>query len=224
MFFSKVALKHGAEIFDILKEKQTSDGYVSHQILWKLFPNDGAKKRGFIYRKDERERIPQFLMVSAEKPTGIAGITVQSKPYDPQLSERQELLFSLVANPVIARKTEGKSRSVRHDVWMDAKKEGKEQGLDNEDLLLACEQAAKTWMVRQGTRHGFYVEENKVLVVNYQQNRFYKNRSSELIRYSTIQFEGKLVVVEPEKFRSMLFTGLGHAKGFGCGMMLIRKM
>jgi CRISPR system Cascade subunit CasE len=44
-----------------------------------------------------------------------------------------------------------------------------------------------------------------------------------LIRYSTIDFQGVLNVTDSEKFQAVLFKGIGKAKAFGCGLMLVKR-
>lgn len=35
---------------------------------------------------------------------------------------------------------------------------------------------------------------------------------------------GELMITNPELFQLALFNGLGHAKAFGCGLMLVRRI
>jgi CRISPR system Cascade subunit CasE len=224
MFISRVTLKPGPELFNLLKQKSGSDGYMAHQILWNLFPNDGNKKRGFIFHKDEKGAVPQFLLVSETEPVKTGGVSVISKSYHPQLVKGQKLVFSLLANPVVSRKVEGKKNSVKHDIWMDAKKQAKENGSEGVDIVRACENATKLWLIQQGERCGFYLEEKDVLVDGYIQNRFYKRRNTKPILYSSIHYEGMLTVTNTEKFINTLFTGIGRSKAFGCGLMLVKRI
>ena len=224
MFISSVILKRGPELFNLLKQKSGSDGYMAHQILWDLFPNDGDKKRDFLFHKDEKGGIPQFLLVSKTEPVETGGVAVISKSYIPQLIKGQKLAFSLVANPVVSRKVEGKKHSVKHDVWMDAKKQAKEDRANTVSIVQACENASKSWLIRQGERCGFSLKETDVLIDGYIQYRFYKGRKAKLIQYSSIHYEGLLTVTDAEKFIKMLYTGIGRSKAFGCGLMLVRRI
>lgn len=224
MFFSKVTLKQGPKLFGFLSEKSGSDGYAAHQLLWDLFPNDGSKKRDFLFYKDDRNGLPSFFVVSQEKPVETEALSVQSKEYTPQLSEGDKLAFTLVGNPVIARKTEGKNHSVKHDVWMDAKKEAKEKGFSPAEIRAACEDAAKEWLIRQGERTGFHCSEEYILIDGYQQNRFYKGKGKGPIRFSAVHYEGILTVTDPSAFTKMLAEGLGKSRAFGCGLMLVKRI
>ena len=222
MHLTKVTLKQGPKLFNLLKQKSGTDGYAAHQLLWDLFPNDGEKKRDFLFHKDDKNGRPSFLVVSKDRPAETDALTIQTKEYSPKLSEGQKLVFTLIANPVVARKTEGKKHSVKHDVWMDAKMQGQKNGLSETALFQACEEASKEWLIRQGERCGFHLSSESVLIDGYQQNRFYKGSRSKPVRFSSIHYEGLLSVTEPDKFIEMLGKGLGKSKAFGCGLMLIK--
>ena len=43
------------------------------------------------------------------------------------------------------------------------------------------------------------------------------------IRFSTVDFSGELLVTNPQLFNLALYNGLGHAKAFGCGLLLVRN-
>lgn len=43
------------------------------------------------------------------------------------------------------------------------------------------------------------------------------------ISLSTVEFSGALTVTEPDAFNRALLRGIGHAKGFGCGLLLVRR-
>lgn len=224
MFLSKVTINQGPKLFELLKQKSGSDGYIAHQLLWGLFPNDGDKKRDFIFHKDDKNGLPSFLVISKEEPTSNDAISVQTKPFAPQLLEGQKLAFILVANPVVARKTEGKKNSVKHDVWMDAKKQAKVEGLSVEKTVQFCEMKSKEWLISQGERAGFSLSKDSILIDGYQQNRFFKGKGKSPIRFSSIHYEGVLTVTNPKLFSTMLGEGLGKSKAFGCGLMLVRRL
>ncbi len=44
------------------------------------------------------------------------------------------------------------------------------------------------------------------------------------IRFSSVDYSGVLDVVDIELIRKALFEGIGHAKAFGYGLMLIRPV
>ena len=42
------------------------------------------------------------------------------------------------------------------------------------------------------------------------------------ITFSEIDYEGVLTVADPAKLTAALFTGVGKARSYGCGLMLVR--
>jgi CRISPR system Cascade subunit CasE len=57
----------------------------------------------------------------------------------------------------------------------------------------------------------------------YQQHLLRKKGNTN-IRFSSIDFAGNLTVTDPEKFKQVLFSGIGPAKAFGCGLMLVKPV
>ncbi len=243
MFLTKVTFEQGPKLFNLLRQKSGNDGYIAHQILWELFPDvkerakkaDGNNKLEFLFYKDAKSIIPQYYLVSQKKPEESEAFFIQSKEYSPQLSTGQQLAFTLVANPVVSRKTEGKKHSVKHDVWMDAKK-AKKKELENsegvfektsinlQEVQQYCEKSSKEWLIKQGLRCGFSLKSENILVDGYLQNYIHKKGGKEPIRYSSIHYEGLLTVTDPILFIKMLGEGIGKSKAFGCGLMLVRKI
>jgi len=63
--------------------------------------------------------------------------------------------------------------------------------------------------------------------VNHQQKAKKKNGDNVIdqdITYLTVNFSGILRVTDPEKFRQTLFNGIGRAKAFGCGLLLLKRI
>lgn len=206
--------------------------YTEHQWLWKFFPSNVDQQRDFIFRRHEIEQMPRFYLVSQRSPTAFSDAwQVQSRDYDPQLLKGQRLSFQLRANPVVTKKNaDGKSQ--RHDVVMQAKKQLlAERGLNadakwkewssEDDKPLLYELVQKScidWLQSRADNHGFTVMSASVDA--YQQKRAGKRD----IRFSTVDFSGELRVADPALFQQVLFNGLGHAKAFGCGLLLVKKI
>lgn len=206
--------------------------YTEHQWLWKFFPSREDQARDFIFRRHEIEQMPRFYLVSQRSPTAFSDAwQVQSRDYDPQLLKGQRLSFQLRANPVVTKKNaDGKPQ--RHDVVMQAKKQLlAERGLNadakwkewlNEDdkplLYELVQKSCIDWLQSRADNHGFTVMSASVDA--YQQKRAGKRD----IRFSTVDFSGELRVTDPALFQQVLFNGLGHAKAFGCGLLLVKKI
>ena len=62
----------------------------------------------------------------------------------------------------------------------------------------------------------------KLQVDAYEQSKASKRDHN--IRFSAVDFSGELLVTNPELFQPALCNGLGHAKAFGCGLLLVRRL
>ncbi|GAB1720973.1 MAG: type I-E CRISPR-associated protein Cas6/Cse3/CasE [Nitrosospira sp.] len=216
--------------------------YDVHQWIWKFFPSSADQRRDFIFRRHEHEQMPRFYVVSQRPPTAFSEAwQVRSRLYAPQLEEGRRLSFQLRANPVITKKcADGKSR--RHDVVMEAKKQlltkhgfgtGAKWGHWNDEskkplLYEVAQKHCAEWLDRVAKRNGFEVAltdeeapQRKLQVDAYEQSVAVKRPHD--IRFSTVDLSGELLVTNPPLFNLALYNGLGHAKAFGCGLLLVRN-
>ena len=111
---------------------------------------------------------------------------------------------------------------------MDAKFKARQEGVtDKKEIRKSMQNAAAKWLIDKSALNGFTVELSKeepwLDVYAYQQHLLRK-KGNEKIRFSSIDFSGTLIVSDPEKFQGILFSGLGPAKSFGCGLMLVRPV
>lgn len=221
MFFSRIRLKR-----DAAREKQfwqhVDGGYAMHSLIWDLFTDGPERARDFIYRQDLVEGLPAFYSVSERAPNDRAGVwSVETKPYSPIIHEGQRLSFVLRANPVRTKRDE-KNKQHRHDVVMEAKTRlNEEQSVRPPDTEIV-QQAGFVWLAVRAEGYGFSVHDREVRADGYAQLNFVKPKGGKPIRLSTIDFTGLLTVTEPAKFTELLCRGIGPAKGFGCGMMMVR--
>ena len=217
--------------------------YAEHQWLWKFFPSSADQTRDFIFRRHELEQMPRFYVVSQRPPKAFSEAwQIQSRAYDPQLQEGQRLSFQLRANPVITRKNKA-GKSQRHDVVMQAKKQLlAKHGLSKEAkwadwkdasskplLYELVQERCAEWLDGVSKRNGFQIaltdeeEPQHMLQVDaYEQSKAGKRDHN--ILFSTVDFAGELLVTNPDLFHLALLNGIGHAKAFGCGLLLVRRL
>lgn len=198
--------------------------YGQHQWIWKFFKEEDEpalrKDRDFIFRAHTAGELPRYYVVSARAPVAFSDDwEVQSRAYDPQPPAGQRLSFVLCANPVVSKK-EGGGKSRRHDVVMQAKKDKQAgQQLSTPELV---RQTCLAWLQARAAKAGF--ELVGASVDAYQQQRTRKRGVKDDIAFSSVEFSGELLVTDPQLFRQTLLQGLGHAKAFGCGLMLVKKV
>ncbi|OAI10238.1 type I-E CRISPR-associated protein Cas6/Cse3/CasE [Methylomonas methanica] len=92
------------------------------------------------------------------------------------------------------------------------------------------DQALENWMIKQGVRCGFELlagDDGLPKLQNsthawhgLQQKTAKKGEKS---GFSSVDFTGELQITDPDKFRQTLFGGLGRAKAFGCGLLMVRR-
>lgn len=225
MYFSLILPEPGQE--RVAARAHLTDPYAEHQWLWRWFPAEAGTGRDFIYRRREADGIARYYVVSQRPPaTPQPGWSVQSRPYDPVLDEGERLAFDLRANAVVSRLTQGKGR--RHDVVMDEKRRLlQERGLEKWSTWDRSERpalyeivhaAGHKWLSQRASDWGFELDEGQLRADAYVQHRI-----KESVRFTSIDFSGELVVTDPARLRSALFNGIGHAKAFGCGLLLVRR-
>jgi CRISPR system Cascade subunit CasE len=218
-YFSKVQLARQPQDRELLRSLRChGDAYLDHALIWRLFPGDGVG-RDFLFRRQKEESGPQsYYVVSQRVPHPVAGmLAVQSKLYQPQLAAGDWLRFDLRANPVVARKTEaGCSR--RHDVLMDAKRQTEQSDTCNE----AMNAAALQWLSARAPEWGLALREESVQTTGYTQHRL--RHGGRQIAFSSLDYHGLAQVTDPERLAKALTLGVGHARGFGCGLLLVKRV
>ncbi|MGI5862484.1 MAG: type I-E CRISPR-associated protein Cas6/Cse3/CasE [Myxococcales bacterium] len=214
MLLSKVELAAGAGRTEAFW-KQVRSGYTVHQLVWSWFAGEPDARRDFLYRHEEDKGPGCFFVLSAREPRDPTGLwRIASKPFAPKLKAGERLRFSLRANPTVKR--DGK----RHDVVMDARWKARQAEGERQREV---EQPCLDWLEARGERCRFGFERDEVRVEAYRQERF-GGRGARNIRVSVVDFEGILTVRDPAAFIAALERGIGPAKGFGCGLMLVKRL
>jgi len=226
MYFSRISFtpSSGAELSK-LASRVCGGGYREHQSLWQLFEKDPDADRDFLFRREQAQGWPRYFMISDRLPTRADDIwKIESKAYAPKIQAGRQLAFSLRVNPVVTR-VSGTGKKQRHDVVMDLKKQLDYQLMPKADrppVAGLIQQAGVTWLESRAEKHGFSFDPNAVQVDGYLRHRVSKKRGDKEINFSTLDYSGLLTVTDPELFKSVLFQGIGPAKAFGCGLLLVR--
>jgi len=191
--------------------------YTFHQLLWRLFPNEPQETRsnaeetreGFLFRieKNPTGRPAHLLMQSRRRPEAISELTIiGTREFQPQPVSGQSLAFILTANPI----------KTIIDTQRDSKT-GKQSEKCRVPLIREEEQ--REWLKRKLTTAGKILTTN---VLPHQPMYFRKgNRGGKL---TTATFDGVLQVSDPVCLTKLLENGVGPAKGFGCGLLLVRRV
>ena len=165
----------------------------------------------------------EFYVLSPKKPLNDSDFLVQTKNFQPNLAVNQRLAFSLRINPTVCMTQNG--RKSRHDVLMHAKIQAKKQGITDKfkirDLMTA---AAQAWLLDEKRQSDWGINfDFPPDIESYQQHQ-YPKKNGQIIQFSSIDVQGMLTLQNAQRFMQKYAEGFGRAKGFGCGLMLIRKI
>lgn len=204
------------------------DPYGQHQALWKLFevPREERTERAeFLFRAEKKDGLPVFYILSQRQPLDRVGLwDIESKAYQPNIQVGNRLAFKLRVNPVVTRAGEAGSRSKRHDVVMDSKRQMNWKHLpegQRPTLAALIQEAGATWLRARAERLGCKFDDAAVRADGYCTWRKYGAKNIEL---SMLDLDGCLTVVNSQAFVDALYKGVGPAKGFGCGLLLVRRV
>lgn len=205
-----------------------------HRVVWSLFGDTTDRTRDFLWRQSARGT---FYILSARVPEDRHGLFDVDEPklFAPTLRPGDRLRFALRANATVARKVGVAGRGKPCDVVMDAL-----HGVRPVDRAAArrtlVEATGRAWLRKQGVMRGFHIpvaatsvtdaaapegEDEMVQVMGYHTLRVARRGAP--ARFGVLDFEGVLEVTDPETFLVAVRRGLGRAKAFGCGLLLLRR-
>ena len=206
----------------LLPDNASARAMASHQLVWSLFAGDKAAQRDFLWREDQRGT---FFILSPRPPEDSAIFKTETKPFAPELAAGDLLRFTLRANATRSIKDGPTSRGKRADVVMAALNPipQHERAEARSGIIFS---AGRSWLLAQGQRYGFELAEeaeDPTLNVDGYTKLKIPRRGKEDLKISVLEFAGALRVTDPACFLECLLKGFGHAKAFGCGLMLIRR-
>lgn len=226
MYLSRVKPSTGFVLSRLAQRAHEGDAYAQHQLLWELFP--GREEREFLFRYEQERAGPCYYVLSRIEPdTGLAGVEVSAKPFQPKLRKGDRLAYSLRANPTRMLKAgEPGKRGQRVDVLMHAKHQVRDRAdVDMEEIQ---QQAARDWLMEPQRQERLGLKfMTEPQVTEHCQHQVYKSRArpgrSKPIQFTSVNYQGVLEVVDPERFVTQVAHGIGRAKAMGCGLMLVRR-
>lgn len=223
MYFSRATIHpniHPNDLSNVVK----SEAYGYHAIVWDMFSDSPDRRRDFLFRNDIVGGSPVLYLLSARAPFSTDNVWhIETKEWKPQLHRGMHLEFSLRANPVRSVRN-ASGRQQRFDVVMDRKKALSEfsgEG-DHPPMHVIVQEEGEHWLADRSGKNGFALR--GVVADRYVQHRIFKRKGGSPISYSTVDFRGTLEVQDPDVMLRSIQSGIGPAKGFGCGLMMLRRM
>jgi CRISPR system Cascade subunit CasE len=200
-----------------ISRERACNPYELHRALWSLFPGEPRESResfpderaGFLFRIEDNPtgRPAQLLVQSRRAPVARArdAIRIGVREFDPRPYVGQRLAFLLTANPVKAI-TDEANRVDRHGEVKKCR------------VPLIREEQQRAWLVRKLDNAA------QVVAATVQPHPpLYFRKGARAGKLGTVTFEGTLKVTDPASLRKLLEDGVGPAKAFGCGLLLVRR-
>ncbi len=207
--------------------------YDLHRQLWRLFPgedretraNQEEERQGFLFRVEDHltGRPARLLVQSRRAPEHADGLLLLgSREIQPAPSAGQRLAFVLTANPtktVIDAQSADKQDKLERHAEKLAKRPERKPRPPTCRVQLIKEDEQRDWL-RRKLAMAATLESADILP--HAPLYFRKgNRAGKLV---TCTFEGQLRVNDPGEMRFLLENGVGPGKGFGCGLLLVRRL
>ncbi|WP_041313172.1 type I-E CRISPR-associated protein Cas6/Cse3/CasE [Heliomicrobium modesticaldum] len=224
MYLSKLLLniRHSQVRKDIAR------GHEMHRTLLRAFPEvqsgtESARSHyGVLYWLDtsgERDvtllaqsRLPptweQLPSGYLTRPAAVKNIA----PLFDSIQQGQVFRFRLRANPTLKRG--GTSKEER---------QSGEPKRNSKRIFLVGQEAQAEWLMRQGEKYGFqtlvdHTGAPSIRIGASQSLLLGKGGKGQVIH---VDYYGLLQVTDDERFRTALIEGIGPAKSYGCGMMML---
>lgn len=219
MYLSRLTLAEGA-IGQPELWRTFSSPYAVHQAIWRLFPRAAGEERDFLYRLDTVGGRPQVFTLAAREPQPSSLWRQETKKVAPDLRSGDRLEVSVRVNPVVMRER------LRHDVVMDLKKRLGWKELppaEREREAELVQRAMSEWLAARAERCGIAV--HGVRAEGYRSERFAKPGAAakKPVVIGLCDLELQVEVSDPARLLETWKQGLGPAKGFGCGLMLLKR-
>ena len=202
--------------FDLAASLRVRNSYDWHQRVWQCFPDRNEGKRDFLTRLDEKDDHYQLLIlgpVRPQCPDWCPSDAFGTKEVADSYFAHRRYSFQLRANPTKKVTPKGED-GLRHG-------HGKRLPLIHPDELRAwLERKATGLPLTDGTFKypgGFRIRTATITPLG---NQFFKKRDA-FGPHFCVDFRGELEVTHAASFRQTFRRGIGSAKAFGFGMLVI---
>ncbi len=173
-----------------------SDSYAWHRALWEAFPGRPDAGRDFLFRIDDARDHFRILLLSPAEPVPPAWGRWQTKAIAPGFLEHTTYRFQLKANPTMRRSSDGRR------------------------LAIYQEDRLREWMHRKAADNGFQLVPNTLTIGAPIDEFFVRNHRRG--KHVSVDFRGVLAVTGRQAFRIAFNRGIGSAKAFGFGMLMLQ--
>jgi CRISPR system Cascade subunit CasE len=192
---------------DAVRLLRIRDTYDWHQRVWQAFGGRNGQPRDFLIRVDRKEEAFRVIILSRSvpaKPDWCPTDCFGTKEIPDDFFAHPRYRFSLLANP---------TKKVRSNKSGERTKNGRRLPITQRHDLAA-------WLQRKANAGGFDFNGDSLRTIPRGREFFHKNGVSHGA-HTAVDFQGELTVTDPAQFRATVASGIGSAKAFGFGLLVI---
>lgn len=196
---------------DAVRLLKIRDTYDWHQRIWQAFSEHTGQTRDFLIRVDRKEEAFRVIILSAsipKKPNWCPTDSFATKIISDEFFAHMRYRFSLLANPTKKLRVNNPDGS--------RKKNGRRIPLTKREDLIA-------WLERKAANSGFTLNLDSIRTLSRGREFFHKNGAAHGT-HSAIEFQGELAVTNPAQLRATVADGIGSAKAFGFGLLVLAPL
>ena len=174
------------------------DPYKLHQWIWGMLPDASNARRDFLFRSDVKGGVLRILLLSERIPSQCGDAEWKTTEVSGTFLGHGAYRFQLRANPTFRRAS------------------------DHKRLALFDEGKIRGWFIRKFTDAGCELQELETTAPR--KSQFRKGAGAHSGTVYSVDASGVLVVRDESRFRAAFDTGIGPAKGFGFGLLLLQPI
>ncbi len=189
------------------------DTYQWHKKIWDCFPEKPEMQRNFLFRVDPHNEMTQVIIVSPiepKKPYWCNNDCFETKVIPNQYFQFKKYYFELRANPTLK-----KVQPMVSDKENNQKK--KTQG---KRIPLIHTEALYEWLNRKAESGGFKIVSTEKLHIGHP-TKYHFSKKHVKGYHSGVDFKGYLEVLDSNQFIQTFEKGIGSAKSFGFGLLVL---
>lgn len=174
------------------------DPYTLHQWIWDVLPDDPDARRDFLFRSDIKDGVLRILLLSERMPSQHGAVEWKTTEVSGTFLGHGVYRFQLRANPTFRRAS------------------------DHKRLAIFDEVKIHEWFTRKFADAGCELQELETTAPK--KLHFRKSAGAHLGTVYSVDTSGILIVRDESRFRAAFDAGIGPAKGFGFGLLLLQPI
>jgi CRISPR system Cascade subunit CasE len=211
--------------YELAFKRGLRDAYRWHQAVWEAFPGRDRAQRDFLTRVDIQDRGFQVLILSAVapvKPDWCPTEQWETKPIPDRFWNHKRYAFQLRANPTKKIADPAKPKAICPDGRINRNRNARRVPLLKREALVA-------WLQRKADAGGFRFNPDTLSTHPARKEFFWKPRNGERAQarpgvVQGVEFHGVLEVIDRGRFLQTFRSGVGSAKAFGFGLLLLAPL